>query len=754
MAAGGDSGLLDIQKLNGVNYDDWSFRVKNALMYKRLWKCVNSTEVKDQESDEQALSLIALSCNNIVKDTILECKTASEAWKKLAEKYVRSSPAAKVALYCRLTSLRCETVSGTKELLEEFSVVVRKLRELKVTMDDDMFTIILLRALPPCYEQFRVAVLTRDTLPELSEVQSKVEEEYLRQLNGQDRSLDDSEKAMAVRSGQRSCFECGKYGHFKRDCPLRRGDVRRGDRFNNRGLQWKPINRGENNYYDRRALFACALSVVGGESEFIIDSGCTSHICRDRKLFVEFAEETHTITLADGSSVTCEGIGTVEVQSEYCILVLKNTLYVPGLFSNFISVSQADSQGVYMHIKRGAMNFYRGSELLASARKENGLYILNKGNRANSNSRANNINSEAQKLSLMEWHRVLGHVNYRTICEMDRENQVIGLNIGARAQDKCVSCARCKVSEESYPKITHNRAVEPLYRIHSDVCEMPTRSYGGCKYFVTFIDDYSRHVKVYCIKAKSDVMNAWCKYQRLMERQIDAKIKVLRSDNGGEYLSAEFKKHLEDCGITHETSVPRSPAQNGVAERQNRVLQEMVRCMLLDGDMPVESWAEAVSTAVYLRNRVKSSVTGCTPFQLLYGRKPTMGHLQRFGASVVALNKGPRNKLLPKGDEWRMCGYAPTQKGYRLLRPETGELIISRDCVFVGPQKYINVSDQHPEVVENKIDQRPEERINQDQRPEEEEKFEDCVVEEPRRNPGRACKVPKSYKEVDEDSDW
>ena len=101
-----------------------------------------------------------------------------------------------------------------------------------------------------------------------------------------------------------------------------------------------------------------------------------------------------------------------------------------------------------------------------------------------------------------------------------------------------------------------------------------------------------------------------------------------------------------------------------------------------------------------------------------------------------------------------MCGYAPTQKGYRLLRPETGELIISRDCVFVGPQKYINVSDQHPEVVENKIDQRPEERINQDQRPEEEEKFEDCVVEEPRRNPGRAYKVPKSYKEVDEDSDW
>lgn len=94
---------------------------------------------------------------------------------------------------------------------------------------------------------------------------------------------------------------------------------------------------------------------------------------------------------------------------------------------------------------------------------------------------------------------------------------------------------------------------------------MPQRSYGGAKYIVTFIDDHSRFVKVECLNAESEAFEAWAQFKANIERQTGHEIKVLRSDNGREYINREFQQHLNSCGIIHETSVPYSPAQNGVA---------------------------------------------------------------------------------------------------------------------------------------------------------------------------------------------
>ena len=177
------SGLLSITKLSGSEgYANWAFRVKNSLKYKKLWKCVLGEKSGDPDADDQALSIISLACNDIVKDDIIECTSAKEAWEILAAKFVRKTPAAKVSLYCALTSLKCSDLAGVRELLNQFQVIVRKLKELKVEMDDDMYSIVLLKALPESFEQFKVAIMTRDELPSLDEIKSKVEEETHRQL--------------------------------------------------------------------------------------------------------------------------------------------------------------------------------------------------------------------------------------------------------------------------------------------------------------------------------------------------------------------------------------------------------------------------------------------------------------------------------------------------------------------------------------------------------------------------------------------
>ena len=115
----------------------------------------------------------------------------------------------------------------------------------------------------------------------------------------------------------------------------------------------------------------------------------------------------------------------------------------------------------------------------------------------------------------------------------------------------------------------------------------------------------------------------------MVERQFNMKLKALRSDNGGEHVSHRFTKFLKTEGVVHELTVPRNPQQNGVAEQQNRTLIEMTRTMLTESKLPKYLWAEALSTAAYLRNRSPTrAVEGMTPFEALYGQKPNVKNLR------------------------------------------------------------------------------------------------------------------------------
>lgn len=136
----------------------------------------------------------------------------------------------------------------------------------------------------------------------------------------------------------------------------------------------------------------------------------------------------------------------------------------------------------------------------------------------------------------------------------------------------------------------------------------------------------------------------------------------------------------------HQTTVTYSPQQNGVAERANRTLCEMARCMLSSSNSQQSLWAEAVNTATYLRNRAPTSVLNdVTPYEKWYGNKPSVSYLKPFGCDAVALKKGPKSKgskLLPKGMKLKFVGYQETTKGYRLINKSTGEVIIARDVIF------------------------------------------------------------------------
>ena len=136
--------------------------------------------------------------------------------------------------------------------------------------------------------------------------------------------------------------------------------------------------------------------------------------------------------------------------------------------------------------------------------------------------------------------------------------------------------------------------------IHSDLCELNrilTR--GGKRYFITFIDDYSRYTYVYLLKQKDEAFGAFKIFKAEVENQLNIKIKVLRSDRGGEYFSNEFTHFCEENGIIHESSAPHTPQQNGVAERKNRTFLEMINSMIVYSKLNNNLWGGTFNRMSY-----------------------------------------------------------------------------------------------------------------------------------------------------------
>ncbi|KAK8559181.1 hypothetical protein V6N12_042463 [Hibiscus sabdariffa] len=169
------------------------------------------------------------------------------------------------------------------------------------------------------------------------------------------------------------------------------------------------------------------------------------------------------------------------------------------------------------------------------------------------------------------------------------------------------------------------RASDLLGLIHSDVCgPMNTQARGGYQYFITFTDDFSRYGYIYLMRHKSEALERFKEFKNEVQNQHGKSIKTLRSDRGGEYLSQDFDELLKECGIVSQLTPPGTPQWNGVSERRNRTLLDMVRSMMSHTDLPTSFWGYALETAAFTLNRVPSKSVQKTPHEMWTGRRPNM----------------------------------------------------------------------------------------------------------------------------------
>ncbi|MCZ2221959.1 DDE-type integrase/transposase/recombinase, partial [Corynebacterium pilbarense] len=200
------------------------------------------------------------------------------------------------------------------------------------------------------------------------------------------------------------------------------------------------------------------------------------------------------------------------------------------------------------------------------------------------------------------WHRILAHINYKALPYICKA--VTGLpELKGDHEGVCNGCAQGKNIKNPFPK-RDSKAEGVLELIHSDVCgPMPSSSISGYVYYVSFIDDYSRKTWIYFLKSKDEVFSKFKEFKALIENLFVRKIKILKSDNGGEYTSKEFVAFCKTVGIRRELTVPHNPQPNGVAERKNRSIEETVKALLNDQGLSMFLWGEATMTTIYVQNR-------------------------------------------------------------------------------------------------------------------------------------------------------
>ena len=285
----------------------------------------------------------------------------------------------------------------------------------------------------------------------------------------------------------------------------------------------------------------------------------------------------------------------------------------------------------------------------------------------------------------VSWHEKLGHPN-QDMLQVWLENQKIK---GKHVPDFCEACVEAKHAKQPFKNVGR-RASTPLEVVHSDIIgPINTASIKGAKYIITFVDDYSRYTLVYPVREKSQLLDCFKEYKAKVEHTSKRKISCVRSDQGKEYMSKEFKSFLNDNSIHHETSSTYTPQQNGLAERANRTLINTARSLLISARLPERLWGEAVNTAAFLRNLVpKTSLSNESPEFRFYQRSTPKNYIKRIGCICFVKKPGQKGKMEAVSTKAVMLGYEQEKRAWRAFIPSENKIIVSREILFNEAEMY------------------------------------------------------------------
>lgn len=226
--------------------------------------------------------------------------------------------------------------------------------------------------------------------------------------------------------------------------------------------------------------------------------------------------------------------------------------------------------------------------------------------------------------------------------------------------ENCRVCPLAKHTRLPFPSST-SKSCANFELLHLDVWgPYSTQTFDGNIYFLIVVDDYSRVTWVFLLKFKCDIL--------IVLKAFFKVVKIVRSDNRGEFVNQEFRNFSTDLGILYHKICSYTPQRNGVAERKHRYILEVARAIRFQGHIPLRFWGHCILAAIYIINRLPSMVlSGKSLYELFFGRKPTISHLRTLGCLCYASVLPESDKLDPRATKAIFVGYSAVSKGLYLV---------------------------------------------------------------------------------------
>ncbi|KAL8132042.1 hypothetical protein AgCh_007799 [Apium graveolens] len=614
--------------------------------------------------------------------------TAKVLWESLEHKYKTEDAGAKKWIVGRFLDYKMADSKTVVSQVQELQVIIHDIHAEGMVISESFQVATVIEKFPPGWKDFKNYLKHKRKEMSMEDLifRLRIEEDN----RGSEKKVNvATEKANMVKHAQSSkpkktnsgkgaklapnggiskskfqgkCYNCDKFGHRSFDCKKPKKPNKK-----------KEANMVENISKEMGDIDLCVtvseVNLVGSNPrEWWIDTGATRHVCSDKAVFssLKAFDAGEKLYMGNSTTSTIEGEGTVILKmTSGKNLTLKNVLYVPDIPKNLVSGSLLNKHGFRIVIELDKVILSKSGIFVGKGYLTDGLFKLNVMSVKDKNEMKNSSAYLLESPNL--WHARLGHVNYDTLRHLSAKEYIPKLTIDSK--HKCETCVEAKLKRSSFKRVERNTKVLDL--IHSDICDLkfaPTR--GGNKYFITFIDDCTKYCYVYLLKSKDETIDKFKIYKEVETQQTE-KIKTIRSDRGGEYVEP-FGEFCSQHGIIHEVTAPYSPQSNGVAERKNRTLKEMMNTMLLSSGLPQSMWGEAILSANNILNITMRKNKDISPYEMWKKKKPSYQHLKVWGCPAKVLIPTPKKvKIGPKTVDCIFIGYPPHSTAYRFLVHES-----------------------------------------------------------------------------------